>query len=161
MKLLNYYVENEIKTLHKHRIRLKVVGNLDKINNDLKSKIIHAMDLTKDNNDMTVCIAFSYGSRAEIVQACQKIIDSNIKQISEETFCKFLYDQEMPDVDLYIRPGGFYRMSNFLLWQLAYAELYFSEVLWPDFTKKELFKAIIDYQNRERRFGKTSEQIYE
>ena len=153
MKLLNYYVENEIKTLHKHRIRLKVVGNLDKINNDLKSKIIHAMDLTKDNNDMTVCIAFSYGSRAEIVQACQKIIDSNIKQISEEPFCKFLYDQDMPDVDLYIRPGGFYRMSNFLLWQAAYAELYFIEKLWPDFSINDIKEAIKNYSTRKRNFG--------
>ena len=153
MKLLNHYVENEIQTLHKYQIRLKVVGNLDKINNNLKNKIIRAMDLTKYNNEMTVCLAFSYGSRAEIVQACQKIINSNIKRISEESFSKFLCDQDMPDVDLYIRPGGFYRMSNFLLWQAAYAELYFTEKLWPDFSINDIKEAIKNYSTRKRNFG--------
>jgi len=153
MKLLNYYVENEIKTLHKHQIRLKVVGNLDKINNDLKNKIIHAINLTKDNSEMTVCLAFSYGSRAEIVQACQRIINSNIKEISEGVFSKFLYDQDMPDVDLFIRPGGFCRMSNFLLWQAAYAELYFTEKLWPDFSINDIKEAIKNYSTRKRNFG--------
>lgn len=153
MKLLSYYVENEVNILHQHKIRLKVVGNLDKINTDLKNKIIHATDLTKNNTKMTVCLAFSYGSRAEIVQACQKIIDSNIKQISEKTFHKFLYDHDMPDVDLFIRPGGFHRMSNFLLWQAAYAELYFIEKLWPDFSIDDVKEAIKNYLTRKRNFG--------
>lgn len=153
MQLLNYYVESEIKTLHKNSIRLKVAGNLDKINKDLKNKITGGMELTKHNNKMTLCLAFSYGSRDEIVQACQRIIDSNIKNISEKSFSEFLYDRDMPDVDLYIRPGGFYRMSNFLLWQAAYAELYFTEKLWPDFSIEDVKEAIKDYSTRKRNFG--------
>ena len=145
MKLLNYYVENEIKTLHKHQIRLKIVGNLD--------KILHAAELTKNNDKMTVCLAFSYGSREEIVHACQNIVNSGIKQISEEIFSQFLYDKEMPDVDLYIRTGGFFRMSNFLLWQAAYAELYFIDKFWPDFSIDDLKVAIEDYSRRKRNFG--------
>jgi len=153
MKLLNYYVENEIKTLHKHQIRLKIVGNLDKINSELKNKILHAVELTKHNDKMTVCLAFSYGSREEIAQACQKIVNSGIKQISEEIVSQFLYDKEMPDVDLYIRTGGFFRMSNFLLWQAAYAELYFIDKFWPDFSIDDLKLAIEDYSKRTRNFG--------
>ena len=153
MKLLNYYVENEIKTLHKRQIRLKIVGNLDKINSDLKNKILHAAELTKNNDKMTVCLAFSYGSREEIVHACQNIVNSGIKQISEEIFSQFLYDKEMPNVDLYIRTGGFFRMSNFLLWQAAYAELYFIDKFWPDFSIDDLKVAIEDYSRRKRNFG--------
>ena len=153
MKLLNYYVENEIKTLHKHQIRLKIVGNLDKINSELKNKILHSAELTKHNEKMTVCLAFSYGSREEIAQACQKIVNSGIKQISEEIVSQFLYDKEMPDVDLYIRTGGFFRMSNFLLWQAAYAELYFFDKFWPDFSIDDLKLAIEDYSKRTRNFG--------
>ncbi len=153
MKLLSYYVENEIKTLHKHQIRLKIVGNLDKINNDLKNKIVYATELTKNNDKMTVCIAFSYGSRAEIVRACQRIIDSGEKNISEENFSKFLYDQDMPDVDLLVRSGGVYRMSNFLLWQAAYAELYFTNKFWPDFSIDDIKEAIDNYSTRKRNFG--------
>ncbi len=153
MKLLSYYVENEVKTLHKHQIKLKIIGNLDKIDSNLKNKIIEATNLTKDNTKMTVCIAFSYGSRAEIVNACQKIIDSGEKNISEATFSKFLYDKDMPDVDLLIRPGGFYRMSNFLLWQAAYAELYFTGKLWPDFSIDDIKEAIENYSKRKRNFG--------
>jgi len=153
MKLLNYYVENEITTLHKHQIKLKIVGNLERINSDLKNKILHAVELTKYNDKMTVCLAFSYGSREEIVHACQNIINSGIKQISEEIFSQFLYDKEMPDVDLYIRTGGFFRMSNFLLWQAAYAELYFIDKFWPDFSINDLKVAIEDYSKRTRNFG--------
>ena len=153
MKLLSYFVENEIKTLHKHQIKLKIIGNLDKVDSALRNKIIDAAKLTQHNTKMTVCIAFSYGSRAEIVYACQQIIDSGEKQISEENFSKFLYDKDMPDVDLLIRPGGVYRMSNFLLWQAAYAELYFTDKFWPDFSINDIKEAIENYSKRKRNFG--------
>ena len=122
---------------------------------------------TQNNQNITVTLALNYGAKEELTNAMRQVagkVKNNIisvESIDESTINKHLYTQNMPEVDLLIRTGGEKRLSNFLLWQLAYAELYFSEVLWPDFTKKELFKAIIDYQNRERRFGKTSEQIYE
>ena len=122
---------------------------------------------TQNNQNIQVTLALNYGAKEELTNAMRQVagkVKNNIisvESIDESTINKHLYTQNMPEVDLLIRTGGEKRLSNFLLWQLAYAELYFSEVLWPDFTKKELFKAIIDYQNRERRFGKTSEQIYE
>ena len=102
---------------------------------------------------MTVTIAFGYGSRDEIVNACQKAIDSGVTTITEESFQNFLYDPEMPDVDLLIRPSGVYRISNFLLWQAAYAELYFLDKFWPDFNENDLKDAIINYSQRKRNFG--------
>jgi len=153
MKLLGYYVENEVKTLHKNNIRLKIIGDLSKINTSLKEKIVAATKLTEKNNKMTLCIALGYGSRAEIVSACQKIIDSGAKQISEESFKSFLYDPGMPDLDLLIRPSGVYRISNFLLWQAAYAELYFTDKYWPDFSIDDIKEAIVHYSKRKRNFG--------
>lgn len=153
MKLLSYYVENEVKTLHKNNIKLKIIGNLDRLNTSLKEKVIAATKLTENNDKMTLCIALGYGSRAEIVHACQKIIDSGVKQITEDNFRNFLYDPEMPDVDLLIRPSGVYRMSNFLLWQAAYAELYFTDKFWPDFSIDDKKEAIANYSTRKRNFG--------
>ncbi len=154
LNLLNQYINNKIYDLNKNQIKLKIIGDFSKLNNDLKSKIYHAMDLTKDNKKMTACIAFSYGSRSEIVNACQKIIHSNLTYVDETIFSKYMYDTEMPNVDLLIRSGGNYRISNFLLWQLAYAELYFSNRLWPDFNKNEIIKAINHYSSQVRSFGK-------
>ena len=125
LKLLSYYVKNETKMLSDYQIKLKIIGNLDKLSPNLQKKINSAIDATKHNSKMTVTIAFGYGSRDEIVNACQKAIDSGVTTITEESFQNFLYDPEMPDVDLLIRPSGVYRISNFLLWQAAYAELYF------------------------------------
>lgn len=153
LSLLNYYIENDIEILDQNEIKLKVIGNLDKLSKDLQTKIESAVESTKDNNKMTLCIAFSYGGREEIVQACQKIIDSGEKHISEETFKNYLYDPEMPDVDLFIRPGGVYRISNYLLWQSSYAELYFTDKFWPDFTIDDINKAAQDYSARKRTFG--------
>lgn len=153
LKLLSYYVKNETKILSKYQIKLRVIGNLEKLSPTLKEEINNAVALTKNNNKMIVTIAFGYGGRAEIVDACQKAIDSGAQKMSEENFAKFLYDPEMPDVDLLIRPGGLYRISNFLLWQIAYAELYFTEKYWPDFNEDDLKAAIEDFKQRKRSFG--------
>lgn len=151
--LLSRYVLKEVKTLNKYGAKLKIIGNLSKLPNSLQDRILKAVDETKDNNKVTLCIAFSYGSRGEIVEACQKIIDSKIATISEDGFKNFLYDPEMPDVDLLIRTSGVYRISNFLLWQIAYAELYFLDKFWPDVTHDDIKNAIINYSNRRRTFG--------
>lgn len=153
MKLLGYYVENEVKTIHKNNIKLKIIGDLSKINASLKEKIDSATKLTENNDKMTLCIALGYGGRAEIVSACQKVIDSGLKQISEDDFKDFLYDPNMPDVDLLIRPSGVCRISNFLLWQAAYAELYFTDKFWPEFSIDDIKEAIDNYSKRKRNFG--------
>ncbi len=153
INLLSYYVKSETKILNENGIKLKVIGNLDKLSTNLQEKIAKAVEATKDNNKMTATIAFGYGSRDEILQACQKAIDSGVQNITEEHFKGFLYDPEMPDVDLLIRPSGLYRISNFLLWQIAYAELYFSDKFWPDFNEQDLQTAITEYSNRTRSFG--------
>jgi undecaprenyl diphosphate synthase len=122
---------------------------------------------TVENDKMVLNLALSYGGKDEIIRAVKKIIqdDKNgkidVNEINKETFNNYLYTSEMPDPDLLIRTSGEYRISNFLLWQMAYTELYFTNVLWPDFTKNDLFKAIASYQKRERRFGLTSEQLQE
>ncbi len=151
--LLSHYVKKEIKILSDNGIRLKVIGTLDKLSKILQKKIKKAVELSKNNSEMTVTIAFGYGSRTEIVNACQKILDSGVKKITEKNFKEFLYDPEMPDVDLLIRPSGVYRISNFLLWQAAYAELYFINKFWPDFNEEDLKLALINYSKRKRNFG--------
>ncbi len=153
INLLSYYILNQTKLLNKYSIKLKIVGNLEKLSVTLQNKIQKSIDDTKHNDSVTLCIAFGYGSRMEIVDAVQKIIDSDIKKINVESFKDYLYDATMPDVDLLIRTSGVYRISNFLLWQLAYAELYFTEKFWPDFTIDDLELAINDYSNRKRNFG--------
>lgn len=152
-KLFSYYLKNETHLWNENGIKIKVIGRLGLLDTRLQKQIENVMELTKHNNKLTLCIAFSYGSRAEIVDACQKIIDSRKTKISEEEFKNYLYDPEMPDVDLLIRPSGVFRISNFLLWQSAYAELYFSPKYWPDFTKEDLIAALDDYSNRKRTFG--------
>lgn len=158
LKLLSKYVKNETEILRKHQIKLKVIGNLGKLSPILQEQINSAIDLTKNHSKMTVTIAFGYGSRDEIVNACQKAIDSGVKIINEDIFQTFLYDPEMPDVDLLIRPSGVYRISNFLLWQSAYAELYFLDKFWPDFNDKDLADAIEDYSKRKRHFGRREDE---
>lgn len=155
--LLSYYVKNELKTLHDYQIKLNIIGDLSKLSPSLQEKINYAIESTKDHSKMTVTIAFSYGGRNEIVNACQRAIDSGIKTITEESFQKFLYDPDMPDVDLLIRPSGVHRISNFLLWQAAYAELYFTDILWPDFNEDVLKAALEDYSQRKRSFGGRNE----
>jgi undecaprenyl diphosphate synthase len=153
LKLLGWYLINETSSLHKSGVKIKVIGRLELLNSKLQKQINKAVELTKNNNQLTLCIAFSYGARAEITDACQKIINTGKTTINEEEFANYLYDPEMPDVDLLIRPGGAQRISNFLLWQAAYAELYFTPKYWPDFTKQDIIDALNDYAKRKRSFG--------
>lgn len=154
MKLLSIYLKDELNNLHKNGIKIKVIGRLNLLSSSLQKQINNAIELTKNNIKLTLCIAFSYGSRQELTDACQKIIASGKKEINESDLQNALYDPKMPDVDLLMRPGGVYRISNFLLWQAAYAELYFSAKYWPDFNKNDIYDAINDYSKRKRTFGK-------
>lgn len=153
LKLLRYYLKNEGASLHKNGVKIKIIGRLDRLGGLLQKQILETIELTKHNTKITLCIAFSYGGRAEIIDACQKIIDSGKTTINESEFKDYLYDAEMPDVDLLIRTSGEQRISNFLLWQLAYAELYFIPKYWPDLTKEDLISAIDNYSKRKRNFG--------
>jgi undecaprenyl diphosphate synthase len=153
LELLSYYLQSEEFDLNKNGIRVKIIGKLDRLDHKLQAGISKIIEATKHNNRMTLCIAFSYGSIQEITDACQKIIDSGVKSITPEKFRNYLYDPEMPDVDLLIRTSGVVRISNFLLWQAAYAELFFSKKYWPEFTREDLIEAINDYGARKRNFG--------
>ncbi len=165
MMLLIKGLKKEVEAMHKNNIRLNAIGDLASFPKNIQKELHKAMELTKENTRLTVTLALGYGSRQEIIEGVKKIaldVKNGIiaaDNIDELLVNQYLYTQNMPDVDLLIRTSGEYRISNFLLWQIAYAELYFTEVLWPDFTEEHLHQAILDYQNRERRFGKTSEQL--
>ncbi len=165
MKLLVSSLKKEIKTLSENNIKLNAIGNLDSLPPQVKKELMEVMEKTKNNTRMTLTLALSYGAREEITKTLKEIslkVKNNLispQDIDEELINNHLYTQNLPDVDLVIRTGGEQRISNFLLWQIAYAEFYFTETLWPDYTKDHLFEAILNYQNRERRFGKTSEQL--
>jgi undecaprenyl diphosphate synthase len=165
MKLLVSSLKKEVKTFQKNNIRLNAIGNLTNLPTKVQNELNEVMSLTADNSRMTLTLALSYGSREELTQAVKKISDKvknniiSLDAIDESIINKHLYTHNLPDVDLVIRTSGEHRISNFLLWQIAYAEFYFTNVLWPDFKENDLYEAIISYQNRERRFGKTSEQI--
>lgn len=165
MKLLVNSLKKELKTLQNNNIKLNAIGNLDTLPYGVKKELVEVIEKTQANNRMILTLALSYGARDEIINAV-KIISEKVKNniisvdaIEESIINQHLYTQNMPDVDLLIRTSGEHRISNFLLWQIAYAEFYFTDVLWPDFNEEELNKALISYQKRERRFGKTSEQI--
>lgn len=165
MKLLTQTIQSEIKELHEKGIRLLVIGDLENLPSGVKGPLYDAIELTKQNERANLVIALNYGAQAEILQATKKIAEDvkagklNPSQIDNQTFEKYLYTHSMPPVDLLIRTSGEQRISNFLLWQIAYAELYFTEVLWPDFRKEHFMEAIQSYTNRERRYGKTGEQV--
>ena len=165
MRLLVSSLKKEVKTFQKNNIRLNAIGNLTTLPTKVQNELNEVMSLTEDNTRMTLTLALSYGSREELTQAVKKISDKvknniiSLEAIDESIINKHLYTHNLPDVDLVIRTSGEHRISNFLLWQIAYAEFYFTNVLWPDFKENDLYEAIISYQNRERRFGKTSEQI--
>lgn len=155
MGLLQYYIEKEIVLLHQHQIRLRVIGDLSLVSKGMAQKIEKAMQETAQYTDLTLVIALSYGSRQEITHAIRQMIQANIpaEQIDETTISQYLYTKEIPDPDLLIRTGGEQRLSNFLLWQSAYTEFYFTPILWPDFDASHLLKAVEDFAGRERRFG--------
>ena len=165
MKVLINSLKNELKTLQENNIKLNAIGNLDLLPNSAQKELLSVIDKTKDNTNMTLTLALSYGSREEIISAVKNICDKvknniiSIDSIDDSIINEHLYTRNLPDVDLLIRTSGEHRISNFLLWQIAYAELYFTDILWPDFKEEDLYEAIISYQKRERRFGKTSEQI--
>jgi undecaprenyl diphosphate synthase len=165
MRLLISSLKKEIKTLQDNNIKLNTIGNLDNLPSKVHKELLDVMDKTKQNTRMTLTIALSYGSREELVSVFKELafkVKNNIisiENIDDSIINEHLYTRNLPDVDLLIRTSGEQRISNFLLWQIAYAELYFTNTLWPDFTKEDLNHAIIEYQKRERRFGKTSEQI--
>ncbi len=165
MKILIRSLKKELKTLQDNNIKLNAIGNLEKLPKSAQNELLDVIDKTKDNNRMTLTLALSYGSREELVTAVRNISDKvknniiSIDSIDDSIINEHLYTRNLPDVDLLIRTSGEHRISNFLLWQIAYAELYFTDILWPDFKEQDLYEAIISYQKRERRFGKTSEQI--
>jgi len=159
MKLLVEYLKKELETLCKNDIRIKVLGNLDKLPLLPKEEILRAVEKTKNNKKLVLNIALNYGGRTEIVSAVKSILTDivenkiNIEDIDENRFKKYLYTKDQPDPDLLIRPSGELRVSNFLLYQIAYTEFWYSDIYWPDFNEKYLYEAIIDFQKRKRRFG--------
>lgn len=165
MELLVQTIRKETKTLNKNNIRLQTIGDTKSLPAKCHRELLEAIDLTKNNKRMTLVLALSYSSKWEIVNAAKEIGEEVLagkiqpEEINEEIFAQHLSTKNIPDPELLIRTSGEYRISNFLLWQIAYGELYFTNTLWPDFNKEELYKAIIDFQKRERRFGKTSEQL--
>lgn len=165
MKILINSLKKELVTLQENNIRLNAIGNLEKLPKSAQKELLDVIEKTKNNTRLTLTLALSYGSREELVNVVRVISDKvknniiSIDTIDDSIINEHLYTQNLPDVDLLIRTSGEHRISNFLLWQIAYAELYFTNVLWPDFKDQDLYEAIISYQKRERRFGKTSEQI--
>lgn len=165
MQLLVHTINAETPTLNKNNIRLQAIGDLKSLPGDCYNELQEAIEATKNNSRTTLVLALSYSSRWEIVNAVKEIAakierkELSSSEISEETINQHLCTASIPEPELMIRTSGEHRISNFLLWQLAYAELYFTDKFWPDFKKEDFYEAIIDYQNRERRFGKTSEQL--
>ena len=165
MKLLVSSLRREVKELMENNIRFTAIGDIDELDENVQNELLDAIKKTKNNTGLNLNLALSYGSRKEILSAVkllsEKIVagEINSEQINESLFSQMLYTKDIPDPDLLIRTGGEFRISNFLLWQIAYTEIHVTQTYWPAFGKKELTEAIFDYQNRERRFGKLSEQL--
>lgn len=165
MELLVHAIENESESLMKNNVRLSAIGNLSKMPLKVKEKLDGSIKYLSANTGLNLVLALSYSSKWEIVNAVKTIVAEAIEEkikpemINDTMFAMYLNTAGIPDPELLIRTSGEYRISNFLLWQIAYSELFFTEKLWPDFRKEDLFEAIFDFQNRERRFGKTSEQL--
>jgi len=165
MNLLTRYLTTELKEMLDNGIRLLSIGQTEKLPPEVQRTLWQTIEKTARNKEMNLTLALSYGGRQEIVWAVKNMLKDiekatlNIKQITEERLSRYLYTSNIPDPDLLIRTSGEYRISNFLLWQIAYAEIFISPVLWPDFHKERYMEALLDYQKRERRFGSTGEQI--
>ena len=157
MDLSKEFIQSNLELIHKYNIQLNHLGHLDKLPKDLQEQIVDAIEITKNNTGTTINIAFDYGGKQDIVDSLKNIIAKKIPldEINELTVSQHLSTAGMPDPDLIIRPGGEQRLSNFLIWQSAYAEYYYTETLWPDFSASEIDQALIEFANRERRFGKT------
>jgi len=156
LSLLAKKIDQETQAFHQENIRMVHLGRLDRMSRKLREKVQAAVELTKNNTGLTLCLAFDYGGRDEIVQAARRIASAGVPNdnINEPVFARYLYSPDIPDPDLVIRTGGENRLSNFLLWQAAYSELYFTPVLWPDFGLKDVEEALSEYKRRQRRFGK-------
>jgi len=155
-KLLDEYLKREYKVLLDENLRLRVIGQIDRVPKRVQSELKRVIELTAKNTRMTIFLALNYGGRTEIIDAVKKLVKARQKSIDsldEDEFAKYLYTGDAPDPDLLIRTSGELRVSNFLLWQIAYSEIWITSELWPDFRKKHLFQAVHDYQKRERRFG--------
>tara|TARA_B100001109_G_scaffold57806_1_gene46807 strand:- start:424 stop:1176 length:753 start_codon:yes stop_codon:yes gene_type:complete len=165
MKLLLSTIKKEIRNLDDNNVKLSAIGSLDELPKETQKNIIDGVEMTKSNSGLNLILALSYGSRQELIRAIKRIskrIDESnleIDNINEDVLSEELYTAGTPDPDLIIRTGGEHRLSNFLLWQSAYSELLISETFWPDFRESELLNSILDYQNRQRRFGQTDEQV--
>ena len=161
MGLFMRFLNKEVKALHKNEVRVRFLGRLQNFSKALQEKMAWAMELTQKNQRLNLNVMMSYGGRAEIIDAIKQIIKEGKKaeEISEESLSGYLYTQGIPDPDLLIRTAAEMRISNFLLWQIAYTELYVTSVLWPDFRRKQLIEAVAAYQKRVRKFGKTEEQV--
>ena len=165
MKLLVSSLRREVKDLMKNNVRFTVIGDINELESNVKNELLDSIQKTKNNTGLNLNLALSYGSRKEILFAVKQLTEKvangeiNTKQIDEPLFSQMLYTRDIPDPDLLIRTGGEFRLSNFLLWQIAYTEIHVTDTFWPAFGKKELMTAIYEYQNRERRFGKISEQL--
>ena len=155
LRLVGRVINREINALHKNGVRLRHIGRLDPLSPRLQKKVQEAVELTKDNQRMTVSVAFNYGGRAEIVDAVRRIVADGLpaERIDEEVFHSYLYTAGLPDPDLVIRTAGELRLSNFLIWQSAYSEYYFTPIYWPDFDAAEIDRALEAYGHRQRRFG--------
>jgi len=154
--LLGRKIDQETQAFHQENVRLVHLGRLDRLSQRVRKKVKAAVELTRNNTGLTLCLAFDYGGRDEIVQAARRIASAGIPgdNMDESAFARYLYSVDIPDPDLLIRTGGESRLSNFLLWQAAYSELYFTQVLWPDFGRKDVQEALSEYRHRQRRFGR-------
>lgn len=165
IQLLREYLDGEIQEMMEQDIRLAAIGDIDSLGDPVRTKLREAIERTARNQGMVLNLALSYGGRDEIVRAARNLIGDALagiirpEEATKELFSRYLYTTDLPDPDLLIRTGGECRVSNFLLWQMAYTEFYFTDVLWPDFREQHLLEAIADYQQRERRFGMTSDQL--
>ncbi|MFR7993660.1 MAG: isoprenyl transferase [Clostridium sp.] len=159
MKLLVQYLRSEVSELHRNKVVLRVLGDITALADECRKEIEESIELTKNNTGLVLNFAFNYGGRDEIIRAVKNVVDDvqegkiNKENITQELFANYLYTKDSPDPDLIIRPSGEQRLSNFLLWQCAYSEFWYSNINWPDFSEKDLQQAIYDYQNRDRRFG--------
>lgn len=164
MALLNRYLRTELRRMMNYNIRLRVIGDLERLPRNVRKSLMEVIDATEDNTGLTVVLAVSYGAREEIVAGVRSLAKrvecGQLKpdEIDEKTIEEVLWTRDIPPPDLLIRTSGEFRVSNFMLWQLAYTEIFVTETLWPDFDREEFLRALLDYQSRERRFGRTAEQ---
>jgi len=167
MRLLDQYLETEVDEVMRNGIRVQAIGRLDRLPPPVRKRLFDVIDRSKDNREMTLVFALSYGGRQEIVDAVRRILKDaeqgklDADAVDEKTFAAYLYAPDAPDPDLLIRTGAELRVSNFLLWQIAYSEIHATSAMWPEFRKEHLVEALLDYQGRERRFGLTPEPVRE